>query len=78
MRGCKLGRQIYKKNETMSIEKLDLKNSVHFEQHKKKSEYDFGKADCQNANFGFALVKNARTSYTSICYRYMEITYELV
>ena len=62
----------------MSIEKLDLNNSAHFEQRVKKLEYDFDKAHCQNANFGFALVKNARTSYTSICYRYMEITYELV
>ncbi len=32
MRGCKLGRQIYKKIETMSIEKLDLKNIGRTEQ----------------------------------------------
>ena len=29
MRGSKLGRQIYKKNETMSIEKLVFKNIAH-------------------------------------------------
>ena len=32
MRGCKLEEQIYKKNETMSIEKLDLKNIGRTEQ----------------------------------------------
>ena len=41
MRGSKLERQIYKKNETMSIEKLDLKNSAHFEQRLKKIRVRF-------------------------------------
>ncbi len=31
MRGGKLGRQIYKKIETMSIEKLVVKNCAHFD-----------------------------------------------
>ena len=62
----------------MSIEKLDLKNSAHFKQCKKNRSTILVRLDYQNTNLGFALVKNPRTSYTSICYRYMEITYELV